>query len=249
MLLIRVERAQTASYVFWGIIRKKSMPCIPVLFASLCLEEAAPVSVPPLGATDVQPPFQLRAAQKAPFVSPPVILLLFLSHSCISICLLTTTTPTHDNKWTMGLSDASAWFICKTKTFHATCWMPFLAPPGGEHIVPVPARPRLNSPLGGPDLHAHSFPNWALNPSKKRWGKKREKETKSYFYGKLRSDCRAISQVHLNKSIKAYPKMKGKKKGPSPSPTVLFFFAVYIWQSKLWSGVCASVYLKLTEHR
>lgn len=85
-------------------------------------------------------------------------------------------------------------------------------------------------PLGIPDLHAHSFPNWALNPGKERWKKKREKETKSYFYGKLRSDCGAISQVHLNKSIKAYPNTKGKKKLQLPLP--LFFFAVYIWQSK-----------------
>ncbi len=53
--------------------------------------------------------------------------------------------------------------------------------------------------------------------------REREKETKSYFYGKLRSDCGAISQVHLNKSIKAYPNTKEKKKeAPAPSPTVPF---------------------------
>lgn len=27
----------------------------------------------------------------------------------------------------------------------------------------------------------------------------------------------------------------------------MFFFPVYIWQSKLWPGVCASVYLKQTK--
>lgn len=58
-----------------------------------------------------------RRRRHLPFVllSPTVV--TSPSHSCISIWLLTTTTPTHDKKWTMGLSDASVWFICKTKTF------------------------------------------------------------------------------------------------------------------------------------
>lgn len=61
-------------------------------------------------------------------------------------------------------------------------------------------------PPGGPHLHARRFPNSALKPKKR----KKKRETKSYFYGKLRRGCGAISQVHLNKSIKAYPNMEKK---------------------------------------
>lgn len=151
----------------------------------------------------------------------------------------------------MGLSDASEQFICKTKTLHiAHSRGPSCSPPWWWTQCTCTCSALTQLPLGGPDLHAHSFPNWALNPGKERRGGKkkkgREKETKSYFYGKLRSDCGAIFQVHLNKSIKAYPNTKG---GRLRLPLPPFLFAVYIWQSKLRPGACASVYLKQTEHR
>lgn len=56
--------------------------------------------------------------------------------------------------------------------------------------------------------------------------KKGKKETKSYFYGKLKSDYGAISQVHLNKSIKAYPNMKEEKK-ESPPPLLSLSLSVF----------------------
>lgn len=127
----------------------------------------------------------------------------------------------------MGLSDASEWFICKTKTFHiADSRGPSCSPPGGEQSVPVPALPWLNSPWAAlicmhtAFLTEHS--TQARKDEKKR-KKRREKETKSYFYGKLRSDCGAISQVHLNKSIKAYPNTKGKKKSSNSLSHHSFF--------------------------
>lgn len=98
-------------------------------------------------------------------------------------------------------------------------------------------------PLGGPDLHAHSFPNWALNPGKESWKKKRGKETKSYFYGKLRSDCGAISRVHLNKSIKAYPNMKRKKKAPNTLFHDSFFFLPFTFGSQNFGQAFVQVFI------
>lgn len=151
----------------------------------------------------------------------------------------------------MGLSDASEQFICKTKTLHiAHSRGPSCSPPGGEHSVPVPALPWLNSPWAALIcMHTAFLTEHSTQARKEGGGEKkkgREKETKSYFYGKLRSDCGAIFQVHLNKSIKAYPNTKG---GRLRLPLPPFLFAVYIWQSKLRPGACASVYLKQTEHR
>lgn len=123
-------------------------------------------------------------------------------------------------------------------------------PPGGEHSVPVPALPWLNSPWAALICMHTAFLTEHSTQARKEGGEKkkkgREKETKSYFYGKLRSDCGAIFQVHLNKSIKAYPNTKG---GRLRLPLPPLLFAVYIWQSKLRPGACASVYLKQTEHR
>lgn len=101
--------------------------------------------------------------------------------------------------------------------------MPPPPPPGGEHSVPVAALPQLNSPWAALICMHTAFLTEHSTQAGKDEKKEREKETKSYFYGKLRSDCGAISQVHLNKSIKAYPNTKGKKKkAPTPSPTVPF---------------------------
>lgn len=87
--------------------------------------------------------FNSEQQRKTAFARPPVNLL----RSCISTGPLPKTTPTHDNKWTMRLSDASVWFICKTKTFHAPhSRCPSWSPSGGEHIAPVPARPWLTPP-------------------------------------------------------------------------------------------------------
>lgn len=66
----------------------------------------------------------------------------------IPSCLLTTTRPTDDSDWTMGLADLREWFICKTKII-SYCWQqrPFLPPPpGGEQSVSVPRSARLDSP-------------------------------------------------------------------------------------------------------
>lgn len=87
---------------------------------------------------------------------------------------------------------------------------------------PVPALTGAPPPSDSvPDLHARSFPHRALNPG-------RQKTQKSYFYGKLRSDCKGpISGLHLNKSIKAYPSVEKKKKKVesfSSQTSVLFFF-------------------------
>lgn len=62
----------------------------------------------------------------------------------------------------------------------------------------------------------------------------RKRETKSYFYGKLRSGCGAISQVHLNKSIKADPNMRRQKKTQHFSAFLTF------GSHKLWPGVRAT---------
>lgn len=96
--------------------------------------------------------------------------------------------------------------------------MTFLAPPGGEPVVPVPARSRLNSPRVALICMHTAF----LTEHSTQARKNGKRETKSYFYGKLRSDSGAISQVHLNKSIKAYPNMKGGKKLKLPLPLFLF---------------------------
>lgn len=120
--------------------------------------------------------------------------------------------------------------------------MPFLAPPAGEHTSTIPALPSLYSP-GWTWSEFTAFLSEHSTQAKK--DEKRKKETKSYFYGKLRSDYGPISQVNLNKSIKAYPNMKKRLQLPLP----LFFFAVYIWQSKMWPGICESVYLKHAERR
>lgn len=88
---------------------------------------------------------------------------------------------------------------------------------------PVPALTGAPPPSdSGPDLHARSFPHRALNPG-------RQKTQKSYFYGKLRSDCKGpISGPHLNKSIKAYPSV-GKKKGRVLlQPDVCFVFLFFL---------------------
>lgn len=77
MLLIGVEHAQTASYMFWETIRKKSIPCIPLLFAFFCLEEAAAVSGPPQAAQD-------RRHFVFILLSPTVVALLI--HAFPSVC-------------------------------------------------------------------------------------------------------------------------------------------------------------------
>lgn len=79
-----------------------------------------------------------------------------------------------------------------------------MLPPGGEQSVCVPGRPDFPW-VALICMHA-AFPT--EHSSQAREVGKRE--TKSYFYGKLRSGCGAISQVHLNKSIKAYPNVKKK---------------------------------------
>lgn len=91
-------------------------------------------------------------------------------------------------------------------------------------------------------MHA-AFPTEHSTHARRVEKKNREKETKSYFYGKLRSDCGAISQVHLNKSIKAYPNMK---KMLRPSLQLYFFYLPLIFGSQNCSQ---TVYLKQTEHR
>lgn len=84
-----------------------------------------------------------------------------------------------------------------------------------EAVSPPPVVSRVYLRLVGP---ARLPPGWpppaACTPLSQQCtqAKKEEKkrETKSYFYGKLRRGCGAISQVHLNKSIKAYPNMEKK---------------------------------------
>lgn len=105
-------------------------------------------------------------------------------------------------------------------------------------------------PLGSPDLHAHGFPNWALNPGKEIWKKKRGRERKQNLIFMVNWEVTVGQYLRCIwiKALKHIQIRKKKQKKPQ-LPLPLFFFAVYIWQSKLWPGVCVSVYLKQTEHR
>ena len=166
--------------MFWEIIREKSILYVPVLFVHVKLHRSLHFPWPLRTCIHH---FQLRVGQKAPFVYPPVAYYCHCgTHPCISICLLSTTTPTHDNKWTMVLSDVSEWFICKTKPF-SYYWqqMPYLAPLVVNILYLYLHCPDLTPPGGRPDLHAHSFPNWALNPDKGRW-KKGEKRKQNLIF-------------------------------------------------------------------
>lgn len=226
--------------MFWEIIRHKSILCIPLLFASssfflfACLYErqqsvSQSVNVPAvlwlLGPRHFS---TFRLSSPRLLLSPPHTSLHF--HLSVNYKLHPLMI-----KWTMGPSDVTERFICKTKTFFKllTVGSSSWPPPGGElRRTCIPALyPWLNSPgwvatspttaLSPPSIlicmHTAFLTEHSTQARKDGERKKREKETKSYFYGKLRSEYGAISQVHLNKSIKAYPNMKGGKKAPTPS--------------------------------
>lgn len=149
--------------------------------ASFGARGAVPVSIPSCAATDAG-----MSAQ---------------THSQLSVNY-------HYTHWWEQTNNGPAWskgmvYLQDKNHFTALTAEALLAPPlvvNKGYLRPGgPAR----LPPGGPHLHARSFPQQSTQAQKKR-------ETKSYFYGKLRRGCGAISQVHLNKSIRAYPNMKKK---------------------------------------
>lgn len=116
------------------------------------------------------------------------------------------------------------WMVyLQDKNFFILLTVEALAPPQWWTQCTCTCSALTQLPLGSPDLHAHSFPNWALNPGKERRKKRERRKQNLIFMVNWEVTVGPISQVHLNKSIKAYPNTKGeKKKAPTPSPTVLF---------------------------
>lgn len=102
-------------------------------------------------------------------------------------------------------------------------------------------------PLGIPDLHAHSFPNWALNPGKERWKKKERRKQNLIFMVNWEVTVGQYLRCIWIKALKHIQIRKEKKSSNSLSHCSFLPFT--FGSQKLWPGVCASVYLKQTEHR
>lgn len=214
----------------WGILRYRSASCIPVLFAFLCLYDAVLVRTylpSPLQMLGDHVSLERVSWHLAPTVPQPKSVTFWHTSSCP----WSTTTPTDDNKWTMGLSPVRECFIRKTKTFHITdsggpSWTPPITTTTTTRSVvnPVYLHCHDSTPPGWPWSACTQLSQLSTQPRQGKLNKKRGTGTKSYFYGKLRSDCGAISQVHLNKSIKAYPNMKKKDSNSPLSPLLSPFF-------------------------
>lgn len=201
----------------------------PPLFF-LCSYAAVPVCVSPSAARSVKSNISaLSGAEDTSAYLPVADHCPRATHPHISICLLTKTTPTDDNTGTI-VQSVTVCFICKTKTTFRIS----RCSPGPVPLLVNTLYPYLTQlPWVALICMSKAFQT-EQSTQEKRWDKKKkEKETKSYFYGKLRSDCGALSQVNLNKSIKAYPNIyKNIMLFPNCS-----LFAIYIWQSKLWPGI------------
>lgn len=87
-------------------------------------------------------------------------------------------------------------------------------------------------PLGGPDLHAHSFPNWALNPGKESWIKREGQKQNLIFMLNWEATVGQYLRCIWIKALKHIQIWKKKTPTPPFHRFFLFFSAVYIWQSK-----------------